>query len=96
MIVAAATLVNFPGFQDVHEVISNVLNVRSKPNRYHYDPEEWQIYVKHLQLLSEFLTDQRRSGALFVGTVHYLKLAEYFMSFLTALTTIPGEVFMGK
>ena len=93
MIVAAATLVNFPGF---HEVIFDVVSARNEPNRYHYDPEEWQIYVKHLQLLSEFLTDQRRSGALFVGTVHYLKLAEYFMSFLTALTTIPGEVFMGK
>jgi len=92
MIVAAATLVNFPGFQDAHEVISNVFNVRSKPNRYHYDPEEWEIYVKHRQLLAEFLTDERRSGPFFVGTSHYLQLAKYFWSFLTAPTTVRGKV----
>ena len=69
MVVAATTLVDFPGFQDVHEVIFNVVNVRYEPDQSHYDPEEWEIYVKYRQLLSEFLTDQRRSGTLFVGTV---------------------------
>ena len=103
MVLAAATLVDFSGFQDVHEVIFDVVNARYGPSRSRHDPEEWEIYVKYRQLLSEFLTDQRRSGALFVETVHYLKLAEYLVSFLIALTNvlpaltnIQGEVLMGK
>jgi len=96
VIIAAATLVNFPGSQHVHEVIFNVVNARYEPNQSHYDPEEWEIYVKYRQLLSEFLTDQRRSGTLFVGTVHYLKLAQYFVSFLTTPTAIRGKVLIGK
>ena len=96
MIVAAATLVNFPGFQDIHEVIFAVVDACYEPNRYHYDPEKWEIYLKHRQLLSEFLTDQRRSGRLFIGTIQYLGLAEYFWSFLTAPTTVRGKVFMEK
>ena len=95
-IVAVATLVNFPGFQDVHEVIFSVVDAHYTPNRYHYDLEEWEIYVKHRQLLSEFLTDQRRSGRFFIGTSHYLELAKYFWSFLTAPTTVRGKVLMGE
>jgi hypothetical protein len=96
VIVAAATLVNFPRFQDVHEGILSVVNAGYTPNLYHYDPEEWEIYVKHRQLLSEFLTDQRRSGPFFIGTNHYVELAKYFWSFLTAPTTVQGEVRMRK
>jgi hypothetical protein len=93
-ILAAATLVNFPGFQDVHEIIFNVVDARYEPTRYHCDPEEWEIYVKHRQLLAEFLTDQRRSGPFFVGTTQYLNLANFFWSFLTAPTAIRSKVFM--
>ena len=92
MIVAAITLVNFPRFKDVHEVIFNVLDARYEPNRYHYSPKEWEIFVKYRQLLSEFLTDERRSGPFFIGTVQYLKLAKYFWSFLTAPTTHQGQI----
>jgi uncharacterized protein YfaQ (DUF2300 family) len=96
VIVATATLVNFPRFQDVHEVIFSVVNVAYTPDRYHYDPEEWEIYIKHRQLLSEFLTDQRRSGPFFIGTIQYVGLAKYFWSFLTAPTTVRGRVLKGK
>lgn len=96
MLLAAATLVKFSGFQDVNEVIFNVVSARCELNQYHYDPKSWKIYVKYRQLLSDFLTDQRRSGALFVGPVHYLKLAKYFLLFLTAPTNIPGEFLTGK
>ena len=94
--VAATTLVNFPGFQDVHEVIFQVIYPGYKSDQYHYDPKEWEIYLKHWQLLSEFLTDQRRSGRFFIGTIQYLGLAKYFCSFLTAPTTVRGKVLMGK
>jgi hypothetical protein len=81
-LLATATLINFPGFRDVHGSIFGVFGHR--PTGYHaLDPRQWETYVKYRQFLSEFLTDRSRSGALFVGPAHYMNLAQHFWSVLT-------------
>ena len=52
---------------------------------YHHieDPGKWEIYVKYRQIVSRFLTDRTRAGALFVGQNRYIGLAKYLAPFLT-------------
>ena len=82
---ATATLVDFPGFRDAYDSILEVFGGHPgyHLNRYPFNSLQWEIYVKYRQFLSEFLTDRARSGALFIGTAHYLELAICFWSFLT-------------
>ncbi|KIM35877.1 hypothetical protein M413DRAFT_428225 [Hebeloma cylindrosporum] len=85
-VLATATLVDFPGFRDSYDVIFELFDGHSghDPDQQRpFDAQQWEIYVKYRQFLSEFLTDRTRSGGLFVGTAHYLQLAIYFWSFLT-------------
>ena len=89
---ATATLIDFPGFRDVHDSIFETFG--NRPNRYHsFDPQQWETYVKYRQFLSEFLTDRSRSGALFVEPAHYINLARHFWYVLRANfeTLTPGE-----
>lgn len=85
VVLATATLVDFPGFRDAYDLILEVFVGRPGylANQYPFDIRQWEIYVKYRQFLAEFLTDQERSGALFVTTDHYLQLAIWFWSFLT-------------
>jgi hypothetical protein len=85
VILAIATLIDFPGFQDVHCSLFTMF--RHDPSQPSFDPQQWEIYIKYRQFLSEFLTDRSRSGALFVGPAHYINLAEFFWSFLTLSTS---------
>jgi hypothetical protein len=88
VILAAVTLVHFPEFQDLHEAIFEVLDTPSYVSMqcHTYNSQQWEIYFKYRQFLSEFLMDQGHSGTLFVGVDHYLKLAKYFWSFLMSGT----------
>jgi hypothetical protein len=47
------------------------------------DPGKWEIYVKYRQIVSRFLTDEARSGSLFVDQMSYGNLAKYLALFLT-------------
>jgi len=100
-ILAAVALIDFPEFEDVHDLIFKVFCAHScagyHPNQYTFDPQQWEIYLKYRQFLSGFLTDQRRSGALFVGPGHYIALAKCFWSFLVKETTTkPNSDTLGK
>jgi hypothetical protein len=97
-VLAAVTLVDFPGFRDLHDAIFLSFEVfrisaYSGSGPYSFDAQEWELYVKYRQLLSEFLTNRQRSGALFVGAVHYLKLAQYFSRLLMGEMSylVPGR-----
>jgi hypothetical protein len=81
-VLATATLIDFPGFRDVHGSIFGVF--RPRTNQPYFPRQQWETYVKYRQFLSEFLTDRSRSGALFVGPAHYINLAERFWSILRA------------
>ena len=95
VVFAAATLIHFPGFQDVHGIIFKVLGSYT-PYRYTYDSQEWETYFKYRQLISEFLMDQERSGTLFVQPAHYLKLAKHFWLFLMTGTISPDAFIIAK
>jgi len=80
--------VDFPQFPDIHHLIPRVLDLRPKhtTERSYYqveDSEKWEIYVKYRQIISQFLTDQTRSGTLFVNQSRYVALAKYLALFLT-------------
>jgi hypothetical protein len=94
-ILATATLVDFPEFRDLHGFIFAFFEPLGAhaiydPTQYLFNPQQWELYVKYRQLLSEFLTDRGRSGTLFVGTAHYLKLAPSFWSFIVGEPSNPG------
>lgn len=88
MVLATVTLVNFPGFQDVHHPI---LEVFEDHDAHVYAFDQWGIYVKYRQFLAEFLTDQSRSGALFVGAAHYIYLSILLWTFLENVTGDTSE-----
>jgi len=88
VVLAAVTLVNFPGFQDVHHLI---LEVFDDHDAHLYAFDQWRTYVKYRQFLAEFLTDQRRSGALFVGAAHYIDLSILLWTFLETVTDDTSE-----
>jgi hypothetical protein len=88
-VLAAVTLVNFPGFQDVHHHILEVFRVQDANQ---YDLDQWGTCVKYRQFLAEFLMDQRRSGPLFVGTAQYIKLSMLLWTFLLSVTSTQTDV----
>jgi len=87
-VLAAVTLVNFPGFQDVHHLILEVFGSQDA-RLYTFYP--WERCIKYRQFLAEFLMDQRRSGALFVGAAQYINLSMHLWNFLVTVAT-PGGV----
>lgn len=91
-VLAAVALVDFPDFCNVHDLIFEVFHAHahtsSHRNHYTFDSQQWEIYLKYRQFLSGFLTNQRRSRALFVGPAHYIALAKCFWSFLVKETTM--------
>jgi hypothetical protein len=92
LVLAVATLVDFPGFQDAHGIMFELLSGHDERHQFTYNTQEWELYVRYRHILSEFLMDQRRSGALFVGKADYLKLAEYFWSFLVTGNARPLDI----
>jgi hypothetical protein len=56
-VLATATLIDFPGFRDVHDSIFEAFGNR-RYRHYPFDPQQWETYVKYRQFLSEFLTDR--------------------------------------
>ena len=79
---------DFPQFPDIHHLIPQILELKltseASLGYYHIeDSGKWQIYVKYRQIVSRFLTDQTRSGSLFVSQSRYVDLAKYLALFLT-------------
>ena len=70
-LLASTTLVDFPQFRDIHNLIPLVLDIR--PNNwaspiFDYlqgdfikDSDKWEIYVEYRKIVSRFLIDQTRS-----------------------------------
>lgn len=88
LLIASATLVDFPQFSHIHHLIPRVLDFRPYhliASEYHEirDLGKWKIYVKYRRILSRFLTDQTCSGSMFVGRSRYVDLAKYLAPFLT-------------
>jgi len=88
-ILAAITLAKFPGFQDVHHLILEVLDVDHPKHTF---KDQSETYVKYWQFLAEFLMDQRRSGSLFVGAAQYINLSMLLWTFLVTVTGTPEVV----
>ena len=78
---------DFPQFPDIHHLIPRLLDLRpGRTDQYDYhhieDSGKWEIYVKHRQIISQFLTDGARSGGLFVDQSCYVDLAKSLALFL--------------
>jgi len=96
LVAAVTTLVDVPGFQDSHGIMFEILGGHDEGHQHIYDTQQWEMYVRYRYILSEFLMDRTRSGVFFVGGTHYLKLAEYFWSFLMTGTTRPLDTCIGR
>ena len=78
---------DFPQFSDIHHLIPQVLDLRPKHTTvcdYHQieDSDKWEIYIKYRKIVSRFLTDETRSGHLFVDQSCYVTFAGYLLRLL--------------
>jgi hypothetical protein len=83
-LITSATLVDFPQFPDMCYLIPRLLDPWPSDRRRIEDSGlKWEIYLKYRQIVSRFLTDETRSGSLFVVQSSYVSLAKYLVLFLT-------------
>lgn len=88
-VLAAVTLIKFPGFRDEHHLILGVFNVNDAKR---CTDDQWETFIKYRQFLAEFLTDQSRSGTLFVGATQYINLCKHLWAFLVYVPSSPRGV----
>ena len=64
-LLASITLVDFPQFRDIHNLIPLVLEIRSNhlwglnDDDIKFNSEKWEIYVEYRKIVSRFLIDHR-------------------------------------